>query len=425
MLKEGFVEPLYARRGWLVGATVLGAVAALIGSFLRDDVFQAKASVLVKLGREFMYRPELDGLESRDMYRLLEVMNSEAEILESRHLARTVVEELGVDVLYSDLAEDIADEGDRLAAAIEMFRSSTTVRSVESSSVLALRFEHSDARLAAEALNELIDRFLERHTELFSDQNGEFIAEYASEAEATVRAAAAALNAFQVEHGIVSPDHQAQLLLERKSALEQRIAELGDQIQVLGGALDAAGDAAAFRSALSGLDALGTTVASLLEQRLLLEQERDELASNYQEGSRRMKAFELELAAADELVRAAVNAESRRLLDQTSLLETQLENVNAGLRRVTDLGREHRRLTRRLEDAERRFSAASDRAADASLARMLDDRGFISVRVVDRASAPRKPLGLSLKARVVLASLVALMAAITAILAQHHAARPE
>src|SRR5262245_35001921 len=99
------------RRGLRTIVIVTAVVSGLVvfGVLRSPPMFEAEASLLVRLGREYIYRPEVGPNENPRTPSLSEMVNSEVEILSSRDLAEQVVKELGVQKLYPDV---LADEPD-------------------------------------------------------------------------------------------------------------------------------------------------------------------------------------------------------------------------------------------------------------------------------------------------------------------------
>src|SRR5262245_54584347 len=87
----------------IVFVLVTGAVT--FGTLRTPSVYDAEASLMVRIGREYVYRPEVGRSETARMPTLSEMVNSEVEILSSRDLAEQVVRQIGVPILYPELAE--------------------------------------------------------------------------------------------------------------------------------------------------------------------------------------------------------------------------------------------------------------------------------------------------------------------------------
>ena len=160
------------RRGVLAGFFgTVGVVLAL--TLLMPATYEAEALVLVRFGREYLYRSEVgdrrDTITPGDRSRQAFV-NAELEILRSQNLARRVVSAIGVNKLYPRLSSEARPPDPRVAgAAVHTFSANLGVSRIRDSDVIRITFDHSDAKMTAQALNLLIDQFKEEHLQAFSD----------------------------------------------------------------------------------------------------------------------------------------------------------------------------------------------------------------------------------------------------------------
>ena len=105
---------------------IVGAVA--VYTFTSTPLYEANASLLIKVGREYVYRPEVGEERPQVTIDTEDMINSELEILTSRDLAARVVETIGIDRLYPGIGKQpslfslariratISDIGARVAA---------------------------------------------------------------------------------------------------------------------------------------------------------------------------------------------------------------------------------------------------------------------------------------------------------------------
>jgi uncharacterized protein involved in exopolysaccharide biosynthesis len=213
-----YLSLLWKHKFILAAVFLITTAAIFVGSGLLPARYEADASLLVRQGREFAYRPEV-GSSSSSMLALDEIVNSEVAILGSRELARQTVEEIGALTMYPDLAES-DDPATIPDAAVAIFRDHLTVRGVDESSIIRLRFEHSEPRIASEALNLLLSHFESKHLEIFRDPRSEFLEEQLTTFQGGLRTAENSLEAFRQEFGVFDLAEQKRLLLVRRSDLE-------------------------------------------------------------------------------------------------------------------------------------------------------------------------------------------------------------
>jgi uncharacterized protein involved in exopolysaccharide biosynthesis len=198
---------------------------------------------MIKHGREFYYRAAAGTESGGSVFTLEEMVNSEVEILNGRDLAEQVIEELGVERVYPDMLEDPeADPAIVFAAAVSRLRDSVVVTDIVESSIIRITLDHVDPVVAAEALNLLIDRFKDKHVEIFSEPKTSFIADQLAIYAARLGASEDAFEAFRQAHGLYSLAEQKSLLLNQRMQLdtelnttEFRISELEQQLTFLNG----------------------------------------------------------------------------------------------------------------------------------------------------------------------------------------------
>ncbi len=236
---------LLLRRKITVAAVFLPITATVvIGALLMPPSYTAHTSVIVKFGREFVYRAEVGDVTETSHYRLAEMINSEVEIVRSRDLSEQVILEMGMEAIYPDLLEDEKDLGPELllASAVERFQASVQVMDILESSVIRISFEHEDPRVAAQALNLLVERFKDKHLEVFSDPKRGFITAQLKSFESRLAKSEDELEAFRQAHAIYSLPEQKTLLLNQRVLLDTefnsakfRIAELEQRLAFLNG----------------------------------------------------------------------------------------------------------------------------------------------------------------------------------------------
>src|SRR3989304_9321211 len=141
-----------------------------VGSFLIPPTYEAKSSLLVKFGREYIYQPEV-GERPQDM-RLIpldqeEVINSEIQILTSRDLIEKVIRTLGIEKINPELAKSPSKNIAPIEKAILQFKKKLFTEGIKKSNVIQVSFQHKEPQIAAQAVNLLVDFFKEKHLQVF------------------------------------------------------------------------------------------------------------------------------------------------------------------------------------------------------------------------------------------------------------------
>lgn len=221
------------RRILLAFAISLGLV--LIAALLMPARYVSDASLLVRLGQEYVYVAEASSGNSGAMplaFSRDEALNAEAQILASRDLIGRAIGKIGIARLYPSLAKgEDNPRKPKLDQAVEQFRKSFEAELLKDSTVLHLSFAHKDPAVAQQALRVLVETYLDRRRAIFSDAHVRFLGEQVAEAGKRLQGAEARLADFKQEHGIVNYEQQLALLLQQGNDLENRLNETSQQAE--------------------------------------------------------------------------------------------------------------------------------------------------------------------------------------------------
>ena len=472
-LLAALLRPLLRAWPLVVGVGLLTTAAVAARVLRTPPRYAAEASLLVRVGREYAYRPAAEQAESVRMPSLAEMVHSEVEILSAADLAEQVVRALGVARLYPESAAELDPEL-AVRLAVLRFRQVTRIRPVPDSGVIKVAFEHEDPELAAEAVNTLIERFAEKHVEVFGVEHITRLEQGLARAMERLARARAALGVFRDQSGFFDLDEQRRLLLGRCTRLEEELR--ATELELAAG-VPAAQQAEPLCTlelpphlSLAMLDELVRQRGELERQmlapaggsdrlvdqarlRLLdLELEERRLLRDYGESNRdvrgvraeiaRVRAFLQEVGPRPGAPDAEAALDERQRLDHRRLGEEIELLVAAGLASERDaerqrqlrLGLQQRDLSARLEEAQDALRSLNRRAAeaqplelalasaeadvaglerrlrDARLDAELDRERLINVRLIDAARPPLFALGLPRVAQIGLGTLAGLLA---------------
>ncbi|MCX5844388.1 MAG: Wzz/FepE/Etk N-terminal domain-containing protein, partial [Deltaproteobacteria bacterium] len=222
-------------------ATVISVTA---GSFLLPPTYEAKSTLLVKFGREFIYRPEVGEKPSDSRSSIAinqeEIINSEIQIMTSRDLVEKVITTLGMENIYPDILESPPRGMTALEASARGFEKNLNVEGIKKSNVIEVSFQHKDPQMAAKAVNTLIEFFREKHLQVMSDPKSSFLVQQLSSYEQKLKASENEMEAFRQKNKVYSLDEQRTLLLRQRMELDtaykdsaNRISELREKVASL------------------------------------------------------------------------------------------------------------------------------------------------------------------------------------------------
>jgi uncharacterized protein involved in exopolysaccharide biosynthesis len=252
MLRDLMLSFHHSRR--LIFFLIAIVMAASIAIAMHvEPRYQSKSSLLVLLGTEHTYRPaageQFNNGSGADKD---QVLRTEADILGSDDLHRTVIEQIGVQRLYPKLLEppspikQLIDEAksyvgtlmgtsmaskatsadDVVGRAVIAFDASLGVDVDKKSSVIGLTFSHTDPQLAAQVLKVLEDQYFTLRARLFSDVQAPIVLRQQQDVASRLAAADAALADFKRAHDITSFADRRTILMKQQGDLELELTKV-------------------------------------------------------------------------------------------------------------------------------------------------------------------------------------------------------
>ncbi|MBA4012343.1 MAG: lipopolysaccharide biosynthesis protein [Phenylobacterium sp.] len=140
---------------------ILGVAAALT----MKTSYQAHASVLARLGPEYVYAPRVGDAGRGAVLGSDAMIQSEAEILGSEALKLRVIERLGLARTYPHLAEKYAkatpaEKKIIVGTAIRAIEQNLKIETAPDTPIVRVGFSHNDPQAAALILNTLLEEYL-------------------------------------------------------------------------------------------------------------------------------------------------------------------------------------------------------------------------------------------------------------------------
>ena len=432
-----------ARHFWrsvAVFGLVCGGVAYAL--FDAEEVFEARTLLLYKLGREYIYVPEVaeSGARAPDPGDLQLAVNAEMQILNGSNLRSEVVERIGVLDLYPGLAG--APDARRLA--VEALSGAISISLVTGSYIVQLAVRHHDPEMTARIANELVSVYFERRREIFSTDDADFLRAQLADAEAAVEAREAEL-ALLLDGGDV-------LTFEtlRDSAIEEQ-RRLGEQMLEVEGTLTALSQRAGLiDDELAALEpmvvdqteqSLNPVVSEARTAELLLEAERRALQDQLGSGHPQVLALSREIEALDQLVESEPSEVQtvQRTTANPLWLQARADQLTNRLAQAEAEARRDFLLERIAENRERLSQAASQtgslevatnkvrlqreqvaelftRLRDATAREEAGPDDQTNIRIIEPATAPATPVGPPKSIRLIIAVFLGALAALAYLL---------
>jgi uncharacterized protein involved in exopolysaccharide biosynthesis len=181
------VRPLYGpsdmpailwRERWLMLLVFLVVAAAgLILAFTLKTVYPAHSSILVRLGEEYVYQPQVGDAARGAVPENDQLIQSEVEILSSAQLKEEVIKQLGVGTIYPALGKayehaNTPDDREKvISKAVGAMTKALKIETALGAPVVRLTFTNDNPRIAALTLNTLLDQYLVYRRSILLDQS--------------------------------------------------------------------------------------------------------------------------------------------------------------------------------------------------------------------------------------------------------------
>jgi len=417
-----FLTVLFKHK-WTILLTFVTVVATVtIGSFLLPPTFEAESRLLVKFGRENIYRPEVGG----DKIEVLslnneEVLNSEIKILTSRDLIERVVKTLTVAALYPKFVESPPSRGTPLDAAIERFGKDLWVEGIKKSNVIEISLQHKDPRMAAKALNLLVEFFKEKHLQAYSDPKSSFLEQQLATYDQRLKESENQLEAFRQKHRVFSLEEQRTLLLRQRTELDTAYKTATNQVSEVRERL------ASLKRQMQGVPEdvpLYTETAERYKtlddaktQLLMLQLKEQELLRKYKETNQLVVNVRQEIRIVQDFIQQQEESIKERVRSGKNVvyqdLETELIKVQAELPsqeakaaalrgQVAQLDAEIQGLDLREKDldnlkrefavSERNYKTYLEKVEEARISEDLNRQKSANISVIQEATVPVTPI---------------------------------
>lgn len=415
-----------ARRYWwlIVMSAVGGGIGAIALATHQGKTYEAQAELLVRFGWEHLYRPVATGTEGWQPARLVELLNAEVRILNSRSVREAALREVGITTVYPGSADgqddqddsspvtrilqagNLLDEDDTAARATPLDRAlaqaepALAVRALGDSATILLSFRHPDPVIARRVLAALIAAYLDQRARVFVGDEPAAAALRLEQTEARLKAAQSALWDYRAANDAVLLEERLEAALATAGSLERQAL----QAEALAGGRPAIADQiGGWPDWRHGPGGTVTPWGSALpEVRLDADGSGDALVeiagapggevwqAARASGTRLLAPLQGTVQA--ELASAPARPAAAALEPEIAHLRRLSEQV-ATLQQTIDVAAETRR------DALERMERAQSLA-------LFAERGLQSVVVIDAPFTPPAPLGLGLLEKLALGILI-------------------
>jgi uncharacterized protein involved in exopolysaccharide biosynthesis len=400
-------------------------------------LYDAHATLVLKFGRENIFRPEVGKVDQIIRYDERAAVESERKIIQSMDLARRVVQGMGVENLYPEMlgpSGKVTQRKIEQAASKFLFKLQTIP--TPGTNLIEIVFLHEQPKVAAQALNLLVELLKERHLQVFSDPKASFLTQQLQGYQEQLTYSEEMLQAFKQKHDLSSPlvEQQGRLLNQRANldsdyktiknqlkGLEGKIASLDNQMKTIlenipvstveeGGNLEKAkADLFALKREEQKLLTKYTETSfpvlnlrkeiDLVEQFILAEQ-KSERANTIASGKK---------AIYSQLERERLGAMSELTTKEASshVIALQIKDLDKKIQRLDKLNEELIVLERQRAADELNYNLYLGKVEEAKVSEEMDQLKMSNISVIQSAEVPRIPFGRPISIKLLLGGIFA------------------
>ena len=421
---KDFLTILFKHK-WKILVTFVAIVVTItIVTYTLPSIYQATSTLLVKFGRENLYRPEVGQGGSWVSSSHEEMVNSEIQVLTSYDLIEKVVKTMDAEFLYPVMAKKMWDKGKSgeslVAVAVPMFKGSLFVEGVKKSNVIQVSFQHESPRIATQAVNLLVDFFKEKHLQVHSDPQSSFLEQQLTAYEKGLEESENSLEVYKQKYQAFSLPEQKSLLLQQRTSFDTALKNTRNQVielQQKQGALKAQMQTvpediplATVTDRLGIVDNVKKTLLDLQlkEQDLLIKYKEDNpMVVNMRKEITLVKEYlqrqEEELRKVHTTGKNVVYQEMEKEMIKTKAelaaqeskvpaLNFQLSQLDREIQLLDLREKELQRLVRERELNEKNYKTYLEKAEEARILDDMNRRKMANVSVIQKAAIPLGPI---------------------------------
>jgi uncharacterized protein involved in exopolysaccharide biosynthesis len=409
--------------------TVFPAVVIIVtaGSFSQIPVYEAESSLMVQIGREYIFRPEVGETKPTIQFNRNDVINADIQILASADLIEKVIINLGVENIYPGLVKQPPDQVNQpperitpLQKAIRRFKSQLSVEAVKNSNVINLSFKHTDQQVPARAVNQLVESFKERHLQLYSNSQSVFLEGQLTVHRQRLQESENKLAAFKQKNRVFSHGEQRSNLLDQHLKLDTSlktaqsdILELRQYISSLTTQKQKASEDIRVAESTSQSTNIEIAQAGLLK----LQLEEEELRTKYDERDPMLVMVREKIALTEDFLEEMridtsrsvtvgkntiyqgmekdlfrARAELSSLDAKGAALKQQLNQLDGEIQDLDAKESALRSLQRELDNNERNYEIYLTKLEEARITDQMDRSNMANIKVIQKATVPLGPV---------------------------------
>jgi len=391
--------------------------------YSKETLYDAQATIILKFGRENIFRPEIGEVNQIVRFNESAAIESERKIIESKELIRKAVEVIGVQNIYPKLMGNTDEVQEwQIKAATSKFLGNLESFADKGANVIEIVFSHQSPKVAAMALNVLIEELKTRHLQVFSDPKAAFLIQRLGEYEKDLENAESTLQSFKKEYDLSSPlEDQQRRLLDQRSHFDTNNKTITTQLQGLVGkvaSLEAQMKTVPALIPLSTTEA-GGMLAKAKAELFTLKRQKQSLLIKYTEQSAPVQNIEKEIELMEGFIKAQKNgdgdktvtrgknpvfrnlevarlsglSEIKTLQASSQVIAGQIQELDKKIQRLDTIREKLVGLERTKANAEENYKLYVKKVEEAKVSEEMDQLKMSNIKVIQNAEVPSNPAG--------------------------------
>ena len=385
-----------------VFATVVLIVTA--ASFLMPPVYRASSKILVEkegsADKSMLFRFNLPMTVER-----YDWIKSEMEIITSYPVVSGVIKELGSDDLK--LADRKNEDSLQFEKAVKKFLKRLSVDNTRNSNVIEVSFESKDPILAAATSNGLIQKYLDHRSAIHDESKAyRFFAEQMLVTEEKLSELEQRLSDYKNKEGIVSPETQAKILLNKLADYERILTDVLTTRIGKEAKLSVIEDQLQKGEAMISIPATDVSnsasrekyIVKLKSEFLAMEIQRGQLLQRFRPTYEEVVNIEKQIEATKKIIKSEIQeiVEQEKtgilaLIAEEAALKKSIAEITQRIRSFARKEYEFTQLNRGIKDNQEIYSMLLKQREEARISLAKLDRG-VKIKIISPAIVPRKPI---------------------------------
>ena len=410
------------------------AVAGWVYS--KEILYDAEATIILKFGREHIFRPEVGEIDQIVKFNEGAAIETEVKIIQSTDLIRQAIKVIGVQNIYPKLMGETDEVREwQIRTATSKFLGNLE-SFTDKGNVIKIVFSHQNPKVAAMALNVLIEELREKHLQVFSDPKAAFLAQRLGEYKKDLEDIEVTIQAFKQKHALSAPIVEQQgRLLNQRVLLDSNYKLSKNKLQGLAGkisSLDGQMEAILGNIPVSTV-AEGGNLEKAKADLFVLKREEQRILTKYTETSFPVLNLRKEIALMEQFIldeqkseraytiasgkkamyhslekeRLGAMSEVTTLEASNHVIALQIEDLDKEVQMLEDLSKELSVLLRQRVVNEQNYGLYLKKVEEAKVSEEMDQLKMSNIKVIQAADVPRVPAGRPRKTKLLLGTIFA------------------